>query len=241
MRITKRIIQYLVIGAVVLLPMVHAGSMNNLRNQRYCEVLLKTGHLSLSVYNTIGLNHCPDLLWSQLNSKQIGKIEHTSFVYLNGPRYWVIDGMKNTRLVNPSVKNFGGIDMREAGIVQLKVRDLLHPKNKPYHIRTIHRETTWVYKANQPIYELINSEGKVFIMQSYSIAKRPQTIESLAQLGAQLQLLPKGWRFCSEILPQTIYVTAQDKEAVVIQDEFLNTYQAQIDPSVLNQLQCVNK
>jgi len=61
-------------------------------------------------------------------------------------------------------------------------------------------------------------------MQSYSIQKTYQTEKSLAALGTKLHL-PNGWIFRTRILNTNAYLTAENQVAVVIQDEFLNTYQ----------------
>jgi hypothetical protein len=88
----------------------------------------------------------------------------------------------------------------------------------------VHRQTVWLFKANKPIFELINPQGHVFIMQSYSVQKTAQTEASLAQLGSKLKL-PPGWRFRTGILSKDTELPTVDKKAVVIQDNFSNTYQ----------------
>lgn len=61
-------------------------------------------------------------------------------------------------------------------------------------------------------------------MQSYSIQKQAQSLESLKNLGSQLHL-PSGCRFHTKTLPHAAYLTPDRENAVVIQDDFLNTYQ----------------
>src|SRR5438128_1925568 len=98
----------------------HAVDMQNLRGQRYCEVLLGADRWiprNVEVYNTIGLNQCPKELWDKLTPEQIKKDTGATFVRLNGPRHWVIDGIKNSKLINPKQREFGGIAMRTAGIL----------------------------------------------------------------------------------------------------------------------------
>lgn len=53
-----------------------AQGRSNMHGARYGEVLLVRGHLThldASVYNTIGLNDCPDLDWQALNTAAIRK------------------------------------------------------------------------------------------------------------------------------------------------------------------------
>lgn len=112
--------------------------------------------------------------------------------------------------------------MREAGILHLSLMDLF--KNKPYQSHVVHRKTTWVYQADKPVFELIDPNGQVFVMQSYSVQKYPQTMNTLTQLGAKLQL-PKGWKFKTGVLNKPETIEAVNNKAVVVQDNFLNTYQ----------------
>jgi hypothetical protein len=202
---------------------VYSGSLVNLRGQRYCEVLLAKEIIPrhIHVYNTIGLNNCPPALWNKLNLAQIKQQYNSRFVRLNGPRYWVIDGMQNSSLLNTEKYNFGGIEMREAGILELGTFDLL--KMQPYHIHHVKRITTWVYQAGKPIYEISDAQGHVFVMQSYSTQKISQTEESLATLASRLKL-PRGWNFRTRVLQKETTVTPINQKAEVLQDEFLNTY-----------------
>jgi hypothetical protein len=90
--------------------------------------------------------------------------------------------------------------------------------------RTVARTTSWVYDAGKKVYELVDPQGKVFDMQSYSVQTTPQTEDSLADLGAVLSL-PSGWMFRSRTLDSALTVTAVDGMATVVQDERQNTYQ----------------
>ncbi|HHT9950799.1 TPA: hypothetical protein ACT9K3_000622 [Legionella pneumophila] len=204
-------------------PLLSYGAeTSNMRGKRYCEIILTKTISSYAVYNTWGLNDCPEQLWSKVSVSTVKKETGSSFVHLNGPRYWVIDGFKNTSLINPAIKTISGIPMREAGILHLSLMDLF--KNKPYQSHVVDRKTTWVYQADKPVFELIDPNGQVFVMQSYSVQKYPQTMNTLTQLGAKLQL-PKGWKFKTGVLNKPETIQAVNNKAVVVQDNFLNTYQ----------------
>lgn len=202
-----------------------AANMQGLRGQRYCEVLLGVGVIpnTIQVFNTMGLNQCPEDLWEKITTEQIKKETGARFVRLNGPRYWVIDGFQNTFLIDKTIKTFGGIAMRKAGILKLKIRDLVLAE-KPYRMYRVKRMTTWIFNVGQPVYEIKDNLNRVFIMQSYSIQKVMQTQASLAELGSKLHL-PNGWHFQTRILSQQYLLTPRNKTAIVITDEFLNTYQ----------------
>lgn len=202
---------------------LHAAEKMNLRGQRYCEIIVAKSLTNYSVYNTWGLNDCPAALWNQVNVAQVKQETGSSFVHLNGPRHWVIDGFKKTALINPSIKTLAGLTLREAGILHLSVFDLLKP-NTPYQDRNVNRQTTWIYQSGRPVYELINPKGQVFVMQSFSVQQHPQTEQSLSQLGSVLTL-PAGWKFKTGILKQPEMLEAINNRAVVAQDNYLNTYQ----------------
>jgi len=201
----------------------NAADMLGMRGQRYCEVIVSTSLTTYKVYNTWGLNKCPEDQWRALTIAEVKKETKAPRVHLNGPRYWVIDGFKNTKLINPTIKVIGDISMREAGIVHMRIMTLLKP-NKYYTTHKVDRETTWIYQANKPIYELIDPKGNVYVMQSYSIELYPQTLESLSQLDNNLDL-PKGWHFKTGVLKKAQNLIAPDAKAIVVQDNYLNTYQ----------------
>jgi hypothetical protein len=201
---------------------VYAADAEGMRGGRYCEVILSESLSQFAVYNTWGLNQCPEEKWRELTTEGIKKETNAAMVRLNGPRYWVIDGFKNTQLINKTVKLFGGISMRKAGVLHIEITTLLEPRY--YRTHEVNRKTTWVYQENKPVYELIDPKGAVYVMQSYSVELHPQTLESLSQLDQQLQL-PQGWHFKTGILKKTELLAAADAKAIVVQDNYLNTYQ----------------
>lgn len=203
--------------------LMHAGERSHMRGERYCEIFLSQSLTKFTVYNTIGLNNCPENIWKKINVAEVKKETGASRVHLNGPRYWVIDGIKNSQLKSPNTKTIGGLPMHEAATLNMSFSDLLHA-GAPYSQHKVARDTTWVYNKGKPVYELIDPQGNVFVMQSYSIEKVPQTQQSLAQLGSKLKL-PSKWQFKTGVLKQSDTVQAVNNIAVVVQDEFLNTYQ----------------
>jgi hypothetical protein len=216
------------VALIFLTGPTFAGEVTDLRDKRYCEIMLGKGGLILpkefDVYNTIGLNDCPEDLWSKIDVETVKSETGARFVKLNGPRHWMIDGMTNTTLVSPEQRTFEGLDMRLAGILKLPLEDLLRPP-KPYQQLTVARHTTWVYLAGQPVFQLIDGEGNVYFMQSYSLEKDAnQTAQSLAQLGNVLTL-PSGWSFRGLTLKADYNLTAANNMATVTQDDLLNTYQ----------------
>jgi hypothetical protein len=225
-RIIRSVFASLFLIALMILPAV-AGDRENMRGERYGEVLLGRGGLlvpnEFDVYNTIGLNDCPEDLWKKLDADKIKKENSVKAVILNGPRYWTIDGLTNSKLVSTVKKSFGGIEMRQAGTIELGLRDKLS-LGKPYSEHKVARTTVWVFKAGKPVYQLISPDGSVYFMQSYSVQKQNQNFDSLAQLGSKLHL-PSGWKFRTQNLKKDYFVKAIDGMAYVVQDEMDNTYQ----------------
>jgi hypothetical protein len=212
-----------VLALCFLFATTHAGSKSNMRGERYCEVIIPKTFSQYAVYNTIGLNSCPQKAWKKVTDVCVKKETKSSRVHLNGPRYWVIDGLHKSTLVNPTTKSICGLSMREAGVLEISPFDLLK-SGAPYKQHIVNRQTTWIYKAGKPVYELIDPKGNVYVMQSYSIQKIKQTPDSLARLGSQLKL-PKNWQFKTGVLKKSATLKAIDNQATVVQDNFLNTYQ----------------
>jgi hypothetical protein len=203
-----------------------AIDVNDLRGQRYCEIFLGSSRFLptlVEVYNTIGLNDCPADPWSKITEDGVKRQSGAAVAHLNGPRYWVIDGLRNSTLADPTPKLLGGIAMRKAAVLELGLTDLWDA-GKPYRTHDVQRDTTFRFAAGKPIYEITDPRGRAFVMQSYSVQKVPQDEAMLARLGTRLRL-PTGWSFRTHVLEEDAHLTPVDQHAVVVQDEFLNTYQ----------------
>ncbi len=197
----------------------------DLRNQRYCEVLLGAGTIfkgvTFDVYNTIGLNFCPQEEWVKLNEKQIKKKWNTDFAKLNGPRFWTMDSMKSS-LLDPTIVKFNELEMRKAGVVELGFKDIFG-KRKSYQERKVRRNSVWIFDAKKLVYELISPSGKTYIMQSFSTEVRNLRIQDLENLKPEL-ILPKGWNYRARLLTEDLRVPIPFGLATVIQDNFYNSY-----------------
>lgn len=202
-------------------------SVSNLRDQRYCEILYGKRDwlkLEVKVFNTQGLNLCPEEQWAKLSKESITKQYDASFVLLNGPRYWMMDEIKAAgATVNNVKESFGGIEMKLRATIQLGLlKQLLGSKS--YSPNEIVRTTSWVYRAGSPVYELTSPAGDVYVMQSYSqIVNKSLSMKDLPNLGQQLKL-PAGWSYKSRVLDQDLSLTANGV-AYVLQDDLFNSYQ----------------
>jgi hypothetical protein len=220
---TLRCGKYLAILLVLLPIMSYAITKEGLRGLRYCEIIVSQTKFDFAVYSTIGLNDCPSESWKKITTSSVRKETGSYFIHLNGPRHMVIDGVEDTYFIHDTQVLLGGLRMREAGIVRLSLSDIFKGAT-PYREHRVERETTWIYQAHRPVYELIDPFGHVYVMQSYSLQKRPLKETDLAQLGSDLHL-PAGWHFRTGLLKKNARLVAINHHAVVVQDNLLNTYQ----------------
>jgi haloalkane dehalogenase len=194
----------------------------NLRNVRYCEILVAKRHgtsATASVYNTLGLNDCPAEKWNALNPDKLKKELNATAVIMNGPRYFIMD---RNAILNPGgVANFDGLDLRLLAQLEIKERQ----KRAPYTENTVDRQNQYVYERNKNVYQLVSQSGQVYIMQSYS-QEIDKTLneDGLQNLASRLKL-PKGWQYRVRRVDDDLVVRNAAGKAHVIQDDFRNSYQ----------------
>lgn len=204
------------------------GERSNLRDARYCEILVVTGRfndIEAAVYNTIGLNDCPAEQWEALDPEQLEEEFRANEIILNGPRHFMMDQIS---LAEPGeVASFDGLEMRHLATVQLPAGSLIgdNLEGRPYTENTIERETEYVFRAGRPIYELVSPDGQVYVLQSYSQIVDPTlTQDDLPALGDRLDL-PQGWQYRVRELDEDFTLRTVGELAYVIQDDLKNTYQ----------------
>ncbi len=196
----------------------------SLHNFRYCEVLLaktETGGIRAEVYNTMTLNSCPQEQWDALDAATIASEFGFENAILNGPRFWVLDGitLNNPGRARGPLARFGEIEMYRVASV------LLPGLEKPYEVNRVTRDTTFHYRAGREVYELEDPAGRKFIMQSFSrIQDKELTLGELADLGNRLTL-PAGWKFTSRVLDASFFLSTSDGLAEVVADGLGNAYQ----------------
>lgn len=196
-----------------------------IRGTRYCEILVGTlegGNVHVAVYTTAGLSDCPPAEWAKLDEATLKAETKAALVKLNGPRYWLIDSLQNSTLLDPTPRSFGGLQMRQAGAIDFPLSEA-QSQQAPYTTHTITRDTRFTFSAGKPVFELVDGEGHVYTMQSYSAQKVAQTETTLGTLGGTLAL-PSGWSFRTRTLEADLVVQAADKQATVVQDANENTY-----------------
>jgi len=198
--------------------------ISDMRGVRYGEVLavyLRDGALHGEVYGTQMLNDCPQALWETLDATTIAQEMEATFVKLNGPRHWTLDGFgAKVAVVEPVFREFNGLMMRR--IATLDLGTTLNAG--PYVIRHVHRGAVLFFDAGKPLYELVDPAGMAYVMRAYCIGVDPTlTADSLGTLGERLAL-PDGWTFRTRILDKELVVDTSAAVATVLQDELENTY-----------------
>ena len=198
--------------------------IDHMRGIRYGEVLamfLRDTGLEAEVYGTQMLNDCPQELWDTLNADEIAKDMGAVFVKLNGPRYWLLDGLgSKVAVVDPVFKDFNGIQMRRIATIPIGADFAAGP----YTIRNVNRGAVFFFDAGKTVYELVDPDGRALVMQARCVGiDSNMTEESLVTLGERLAL-PEGWSYRTRVLDAELVVDTSATLATVVQDEFENTY-----------------
>jgi hypothetical protein len=194
------------------------------RGTRYGEVLaiyLRDEGLQADVYGTQLLNDCPQELWETLDAEVIKDEMDAVFVKLNGPRYWMLDGLgTKAEPVEPVLRDFNGITMRRIATVDLgEGLDA-----SPYMERKVNRGAIFFFDAGRPVYELVDPAGEAYVLQARCVGVDPEmSEEALETLGDRLAL-PEGWSYRVRILEEELVIDTSSSPATVLQDEFENSY-----------------
>lgn len=198
--------------------------IDGMRGVRYGEVLamfLRDTGLEAEVFGTQMLNDCPQALWDALDADAIAKDMGAVFVKLNGPRYWLLDGLgSKVAVVEPVFKDFNGLQMRRIATIPLGADFAAGA----YVVRNVNRGAVFFFDAGKTVYELVDPDGRAFVMQARCVGVDPgMTEESLANLGERLAL-PEGWSYRTRVLDSELVIDTSATLATVVQDEFENTY-----------------
>ncbi|MGJ3239057.1 MAG: haloalkane dehalogenase [Anaerolineae bacterium] len=200
----------------------------DLSNFRYCEVQtvsLDNMAVKVDVYNSMGQNDCPAEKWESLDAAAIVEAYDLTMARLNGPRYWVINGIEGRgESQTGEVVAFDDMEMRWVAQINVTPVQIANMSSMPYSQQEVIRDTTYTYVAGSQVYELVSPDGDIYRMQSYSHEVDPTlTIDDLETLGDRLNL-PEGWSFQTRILEEDSFLTA-DGIAYIVSDELNNTYQ----------------
>lgn len=141
---------------------VETITLTDIRGMVFCEFLLIT-ETEVTIYNTSAGGPCDLDAFAKLEPAQIAKEHGVKMAQLNGPKYWIMD---EQTLGLGETKTFGGIDARYAAslpLASLGSGEGADPY-KPYVTRKAQR---MVFKAGQPVYELVDAKGNAYVMNAF--------------------------------------------------------------------------
>ncbi|MGI9615621.1 MAG: hypothetical protein ACR2QO_22100 [Acidimicrobiales bacterium] len=195
----------------------------SIRDLRYCEifpVFSTSDGAEAAAYNTFGLNNCPQDEWEAIDLDEVISQVGDDFATRNGPRYWTMDFIVS-KTEPKGQEFFGTLEMRHGATVQIGAS----APPGPYSGRSVERDTEFHFYGGTPVFELIDPDGNVYVMQSYSVQQvTDQSFADLASLDERISL-PDGWQFRTRTLIEDLIVEDIDGIATVVQDDFQNTYQ----------------
>lgn len=201
---------------------IEAVTLTGIRGMVFCEFLL-VGDNAVTIYNTSANGPCDLDRFSAIDPDDLARDHGASKAQLNGPKYWAMDeqtlGLGETRA-------FGGIEARYAATLPLASLGSGEGADpyKPYVTRKAQR---MVFKAGHPVYELIDSDGHVYVMNAYG-AKAPDG--NPAGLAAVMPVA-EGWSFRARVPDADLVIDQQgDRESQMVGDGFHQYYSLEPTP-----------
>jgi hypothetical protein len=193
-------------------------TVDGTRDMRYGEILVvkPTGVL---VYNTTGMNDCPAKLWDAMDFEAIKQQFGAVAVQKNGPHYWMMDSQT---LWLGETASFGGLEARYAATLDPAIVQKSASGSQPYTVFEPKKVQRMVYKKGKPVFELVDPEGHVYVLQAHD---EDFPIKSLATLGRQMKQLPQGWHYRSRTLTRDLVLDLGPNQTIyAVGDEFHQYY-----------------
>ncbi|MFE1309942.1 hypothetical protein [Streptomyces sp. NPDC058755] len=202
--------------------------LDGVRNARYGEIILispgERGELRAEVYNTMGLNDCPPEKWSALDAVSVAREAEVPAAWLNGPRFWLMDRITASGVGD--IRSFQGLEARRVAELEIPTGLDLNSRGNErfYKDQVVNRDNEWLFAAGKPVYQLLDADGRTYVMQAYShIVDDTLTTDALPRLADRLQL-PDGWTYREDTPARDLSLRTVNGQAHVLQDELENTY-----------------
>jgi haloalkane dehalogenase len=219
---------------------------SNMRNYQYCEAFMKVPTAppgqTQPVMNTSGYNTCPN--WQALQAQDIIDSYNTTYypgnpyglpsgatsLLVDWPRNWIFDQVVMN--LPTGTTQYLSLDVGETtfGFVGFNTGSTV---GTPYTQSIVQRNTTYTYDANSLIFELLDSSGNLYVMQSYARFVNPTlTYDDLKDSAYMDYLLdlPTGWSYSVKQLSQQ-FNNVSTGNAVLVQDKLANSYMM-VDPTL---------
>lgn len=191
--------------------------LEDTRNMRFCEVLVIDQGF-VDIYNTSGLNECPDEAWSALDPEATASEMGVDAIQKNGPHFWVMDAQT---IGFGETKSFNGIDARWAA--RAPVASLGGSEGStPYKPFKTCKTQKMIYDAGNKVWEMIDADGQAWILQAH---EAEFTLADLDDLGTRMTALPEGWSWRTRTLEDQHVLDLKTEECNMgIGDEFHQYY-----------------
>lgn len=182
------------------------------RGYLYCELVFNYGDKGNDIYSTSPLAQAKLDWWGNLDTEALAKEFGAESVYKNGPQWWSMDEVGV--MASEPVK-VAGVDMVFGA--HLPAGTLKIPK---YTVFNPAKYQNLVWKAGKPVYELVDADGHVYVLQGHKIPT-----DELATLGEKFKKLPEGWEYRVKVLEKDLVMKLTPREPIPsVQDEFDQIY-----------------
>lgn len=192
--------------------------LSDSRDYLYCELIFDYGEKGLDIYST-SMQGEPSLeWWDNIDLEALAKGFGAKTVRRNGPQRWSMDEvsmMLSEPIEVAGVKMaFGG--HLPPGTAEIPAYQVFNPAKYQY----------LVWKAGRPVYQLVDPEGHVYVLQGYKV----QTGD-LAHLGEKLKTLPDDWEFRISELEEDLVMDLTPAEPIPSVPDELDQYWIRIPKS----------
>lgn len=215
-------LKHAVVLSVVAMSTSALASQTSVYGKRYCEIVYSKNYMDFYVYNSNNLHECPHAWWKGIDQNAVKKETNAQYVFLNGPRVWVVDDIVK-QPVNYPTSHFKGKPLHLVGTFHSDFQSLLR-RHGPYTDYKINRDQAYMLHKGREVVELVNPQGQVYVLHSLSMKKRAQSPNQISQLKNHIKL-PTGWSFKSGNLNSDYRMASSGHVIHIVQDELENTYQ----------------
>ncbi len=201
------------------------------RGLAQCELFLmknEAGKLEALVYNTTGLNDCPQAKYDPMDAKVLAQKTQSDVVWKNPRRFWMMDHLTFSLVGEP--RDFDGLSFNFVAKMQMPPGfDTSKDQSAhAYNPMKIHRVTTYEYLKGRMVFLLRSPDGHTWVMQTYTNhVDHSLTEADLPNLAKRLNLA-NGWQFKAKTLDRDLTINTTGL-ANIVPDDLANMYQGCVD------------
>jgi hypothetical protein len=163
--------------------MLTLQTLPNSRDFQYCELVFNYGDKGSDIYSTSPLAPCDLDWWDSLDLDALAQEFGAESVTKNGPQWWSMD---EVGVLASEPVTIAGVDMNFGAVLPAGTVG----GTAQYTVFNTAKNQYLLWEAGQPVYELVDPDGNVYILQGNKIPT-----DQLATLGDQFQELPEGWQY----------------------------------------------